>query len=102
MTFSTEPFRRHRMALTATEAADHLKVKPRTCSSGSGRAIRGYKQSGTKRHVWRFLRADLDAALLGDPGCPALSRKRGRFPRSSVGIGDDGVALVMCDEGGDG
>jgi hypothetical protein len=29
--------------------------------------VKGYKLSGTKRHVWRFLRADLDAALLGDP-----------------------------------
>jgi excisionase family DNA binding protein len=50
--------------LTATEAAQHLKVKPRTLLLWVRQGkVKGYKLSGTKRHVWRFQRADLDAAL---------------------------------------
>ena len=54
--------------LTATEAARHLKVKPRTLLFWVKQGkIKGYKLSGTKRHVWRFQRTDLDAALFGNP-----------------------------------
>jgi excisionase family DNA binding protein len=50
--------------LTATEAAQHLKVKPRTLLLWVRQdKVKGYKLSGTKRHVWRFQRMDLDAAL---------------------------------------
>jgi excisionase family DNA binding protein len=50
--------------LTSDEAAQHLKVKPRTLLFWVRQGkVKGYKLSGTKRHVWRFLRSDLDAAL---------------------------------------
>jgi excisionase family DNA binding protein len=50
--------------LTATEAAHHLRVKPRTILLWSRQGhIKGYRLSGTKRCVWRFKREDLDAAL---------------------------------------
>lgn len=53
--------------LTSDEAAEHLKVKPRTLLLWVRQGkVKGYKLSGTKRHVWRFLRADLDAALFKD------------------------------------
>ena len=52
--------------LTANEAAQYLKVKTRTLLlwTRQGR-IKGHQLSGTKRHVWRYRAADLDAALLG-------------------------------------
>jgi excisionase family DNA binding protein len=54
--------------LTATEAAQHLKVKPRTLLLWVNQGkVKGYKLSGTKRHVWRFQREDLDSALFGNP-----------------------------------
>jgi len=50
--------------LTPWEAAQHLKTKPRTLLLWvrQGR-VKGYALSGTKRHVWRFRREDLDAVL---------------------------------------
>ena len=52
--------------LTAAEAAQYLKIKPRTLLfwARNGK-IKGHTLSGTKRHVWRFRQRDLDAALLG-------------------------------------
>jgi hypothetical protein len=46
--------------LTAKEAAAHLKVKTR-CLLRLVRLgnVRGYVLSGTRRHVWRFLKEDL-------------------------------------------
>ena len=38
--------------------------------------IKGYKLSGTKRHVWRFQRADLDAALFGEANTYRSRTKR--------------------------
>jgi excisionase family DNA binding protein len=53
--------------LTSAEAARHLKVKPRTLLLWVRQGkVKAYKLSGIKRHVWRFLRADLDAALFGN------------------------------------
>ena len=51
--------------LTAKEAAKYLKVKPRTLLLWvrQGKLL-AYGLSGTKRHVWRFRKQDLDAALL--------------------------------------
>jgi excisionase family DNA binding protein len=41
-----------------------MKVRARTLLMWVRRGqIRGYQLSGTKRHVWRFRREDLDAAL---------------------------------------
>lgn len=54
--------------LTAEEAAAHLKVKTR-CLLRWVRLgnLQAYTLSGTKRHVWRFRKEDLDAALLSKP-----------------------------------
>ncbi len=54
--------------LTATEAAEHLRVKVRTLLLWvrQGR-VKAFALSGTKRRVWRFRQADLDAALLESP-----------------------------------
>jgi excisionase family DNA binding protein len=52
--------------LTAKEAADYLKVEPRTLLVWVRQGkVRGYVLSGTRRQTWRFLHADLDAMLTG-------------------------------------
>jgi len=52
--------------LTAEEAAQYLKVKVRTLLQWARQGkVKGYPLSGTKRRVWRFLYADLDAMLVG-------------------------------------
>ncbi len=52
--------------LTATEAAQYLSVEPRTVLFWARQGkLRGFKLSGTKRHVWRFRHSDLDAMLMG-------------------------------------
>ncbi len=60
--------------LTVTEAANHLKIKPRTLLLWvrQGR-MKAFALSGTKRRVWRFRQADLDAALLESPVLPSTS-----------------------------
>ena len=51
--------------LTATEAAHYLKVKPRTLLLWARQGkVKGHALSGTKRHVWRFRRTELDAMLV--------------------------------------
>lgn len=54
--------------LTTEEAAEYLKVKPRSLLLWvrQGR-VQAYALSGTKRRIWRFLREDLDTALLAHP-----------------------------------
>lgn len=50
--------------LTANEAAEYLKVKPRTLLQWTREGkVPAHKLSGTQRCVWRFLRAELDAML---------------------------------------
>ena len=51
--------------LNATEAAEYLKVKRRTLLLWvrQGR-VKAYAVTGSKRRVWRFLRKDLDAAII--------------------------------------
>jgi excisionase family DNA binding protein len=50
--------------LTADEAAQYLQVKPRTLLLWvRQRKVKGHPLSGTKRRVWRFRQADLDATL---------------------------------------
>jgi excisionase family DNA binding protein len=52
--------------LTATEAAAYLKVKPRTLLLWVRQGkVKAFPLSGTRRHVWRFRRVDLDAMLTG-------------------------------------
>lgn len=60
-----EAYAVHAEWLTADEAAGYLRVKTRTLLLWvrHGR-IRGYPLSGIRRRVWRFRKADLDAALL--------------------------------------
>jgi excisionase family DNA binding protein len=70
--------------LTASEAAEYLKVKPRTLLLWVRQGkVKGFALSGTKRHVWRFRRHDLDAALLDSavlPSIPLSVRSEGRIP----------------------
>lgn len=50
--------------LTSEEAAAYLKIPRRTLLSWVREGhIKGYPLHGVKRRVWRFQRADLDAAL---------------------------------------
>ncbi len=51
--------------LTVREAADYLKVEYRTVLAWARMGkIPAHQLSGTRRHVWRFLKAELDAKLL--------------------------------------
>ena len=60
--------------LTAQEAAEHLRIKTRTLLAWTRQGkIKGYPLSGGQRHVWRFLRAELDADVLGRPAPSARS-----------------------------
>ena len=62
--------------LTASEAAAHLKVKPRTILQwAKDGKIRGHVLSGTKRCTWRFLRSELDAIL----AAPSAALVNGRI-----------------------
>jgi excisionase family DNA binding protein len=51
--------------LTVSESANYLKVKPRTLLLWVRQGkVKAFALSGTKRRVWRFRQADLNAALL--------------------------------------
>jgi excisionase family DNA binding protein len=50
--------------LTAEQAAEYLQVETRTILAWVRLGqLKGHPLSGTKRKVWRFLHADLDAML---------------------------------------
>jgi excisionase family DNA binding protein len=52
--------------LTASEAADYLRIKVRTLLFWARQGkVKAYALSGTKRHVWRFRAVDLDVMLFG-------------------------------------
>ena len=54
--------------MTAEQSAAYLGVDPRTLLSWARQGkVKGYKLSGTQRHVWRFLIEDLDASIIGAP-----------------------------------
>jgi excisionase family DNA binding protein len=54
--------------MTTEEAAAHLKVKPRSLLLWVRQGkLPAYALSGTSRRVWRFLREELDSALLSKP-----------------------------------
>ena len=58
--------------LTASEAAAYLRVKVRTLLLWVRQGkVKAFALSGTKRHVWRFRQADLDAALLESSVLPS-------------------------------
>jgi excisionase family DNA binding protein len=60
--------------LTASEAAAYLRIKLRTLLLWTRQGkVKAFALSGTKRHVWRFRRADLDAALLESPVLPSTT-----------------------------
>jgi hypothetical protein len=64
---SVQP-QQHTEWLTAKEAAQHLKIKTHTLLLWTRQGkVNGYALSGGRRHVWRYLRTELDAALLGKP-----------------------------------
>jgi excisionase family DNA binding protein len=51
--------------MTAEEGADYLGIGPRTLLAWARQGlVKGYKLSGTQRHVWRFLIEDLDATMV--------------------------------------
>jgi len=59
--------------LTVTEAASYLKIKPRTLLLWARQGkVKAFALSGTKRRVWRFRQADLDAALLESAMLPSI------------------------------
>jgi len=67
--------------LTAGEAAQYLKVKPRSLLRWVREGkIKAYPLSGTKRRIWRFRREDLDSTLLASvvPSASLTSLERGR------------------------
>jgi excisionase family DNA binding protein len=60
--------------LTVKEAADYLKVKPRTLLLWVRQGkMKAFALSGTKRRVWRFRQTDLDASLLESSVLPSIS-----------------------------
>jgi len=62
----------HSEWLTASEAAHYLKVKVRTLLLWVRQGkLQAFALSGTKRHIWRFRKQDLDAALLEFPVLPS-------------------------------
>ena len=51
--------------LTAKEAAQYLRVEPRTLLMWARAGnVKGYPLSGLRRITWRFLHSDLDDMLL--------------------------------------
>lgn len=64
----------HSEWLTASEAAAYLKVKVRTLLLWVRQGkVKGFALSGTKRRVWRFRQADLDAVFLESAVLPSES-----------------------------
>jgi len=60
--------------LRATEAAEHLRVRARTLLLWTRQGkINGYALSGSRRRVWRYLRAELFAAVLAKPVLCSIS-----------------------------
>jgi excisionase family DNA binding protein len=54
--------------MTAEQGAAYLGIDSRTLLAWARRGkVKGYKLSGTQRHVWRFLIEDLDASIIGAP-----------------------------------
>jgi excisionase family DNA binding protein len=60
--------------LTVAEAAQYLKIKPRTLLLWVRQSkVKAFALSGTRRRVWRFRQMDLDAVLLESPVLPSNS-----------------------------
>lgn len=55
--------------MTLKEAADYLRVRPRTLAQWARQAkVPAHRLSGTQRYIWRFLHSELDAMLTGPSG----------------------------------
>ena len=62
--------------LTATEAAQYLRVEPRTLLMWARQGkVKGYILSGARRLTWRFRIEDLDATM----SPPSVALKNGRI-----------------------
>ena len=62
--------------LNTTEAAQHLKIKPRTLVVWAREGkVPGHRLSGNQRATWRFLRHELDAMLNSSSAVPAERRQ---------------------------
>lgn len=58
--------------LTAKEAAQYLKIEPRTLLLWARQGkVKGHMLSGSHRITWRFRAADLDAILLAPSVAPS-------------------------------
>jgi excisionase family DNA binding protein len=63
--------------ITANEAAQYLKVKPRTLLQWvRERKIPAHRLSGVRRCVWRFRKHELDAILCSSSAEPAEGRQQ--------------------------
>lgn len=61
--------------LTATEAAQYLRVQPRTILKwAKAGTIPAHALSGCKRVTWRFLKSELDGVMLAPPSVAGLGR----------------------------
>jgi excisionase family DNA binding protein len=59
--------------LTANEAAAYLRVQPRTILKwAKAGTIPAHALSGCKRVTWRFLKSELDGAMLNPPSVARL------------------------------
>jgi excisionase family DNA binding protein len=71
--------------LTTEEAAEYLKVKPRSLLLWVRQGkVPAYPLSGVRRRVWRFRREDLDSTLLARP-VVSSEPLAGRSDERSVG-----------------
>jgi excisionase family DNA binding protein len=62
--------------LNTTEAARHLKVKPRTLAQWAREGkVPAHRLSGCQRVTWRFLETELDAMLMPSSADPAEGRQ---------------------------
>jgi excisionase family DNA binding protein len=51
--------------LGAQEAADYLKIRKKTLLEWTRKGqVKGYRLSGTVRHVYRYRQSDLDACMV--------------------------------------
>jgi excisionase family DNA binding protein len=66
---------KHTGWLTANEAAEYLRVKPRTVLKWAKQGrIPAHPLSGCKRVTWRFLKSELDNAMLSPPSAAGSGR----------------------------
>lgn len=61
--------------LTANEAAAYLRVQPRTILKWAKQGtLPAHALSGCKRVTWRFLKSELDGAMLASPSAAEHGR----------------------------